>query len=74
MKTLNQFKAHVRGIVRTLAPIIVTKPVYPPIPTDSCDWVAYYDGNCDAQNYGWGPTEEAAIEDLKASYEQEGRE
>lgn len=52
-------------------PRIVTKPVFPPIPTDACDWVAYYESASEPKNYGWGPTEEAAIEDLKANYSLE---
>lgn len=72
MKTLNQFRAHIRNLVkrRTVAArVIVAKTVFPPIPIRNCDWIAYYEDNGDElRNYGWGPTEQAAIEDLKANY------
>ena len=44
---------------------IVTRYVRPPIPTTAFDWCAYYDGTEEDGNYGWGPTEAAAIADLK---------
>ncbi len=43
---------------------IVTIHVLPPIPCRRNDWCAYPDGEEENGNYGWGPTEEAAIADL----------
>lgn len=43
---------------------IVTSHVYPPIPDRGMDWCAHYDGHEEDGNYGWGPTEEAAIADF----------
>lgn len=44
---------------------IVTWHACPPIPDRGCDWAAYYEGEEEAGNYGWGPTEEAAIQNFK---------
>jgi hypothetical protein len=41
---------------------IVTENIFPPIPSRAFDWCAYYDGIEDAA--GYGPTEQAAIDDL----------
>jgi hypothetical protein len=43
---------------------IVTSFVYPPIPTRNSDWCAYIDGTEESGRYGWGATEQEAIEDL----------
>lgn len=43
---------------------IVTSYVFPPIPDRRHDWCAYYDGQEEAGNYGWGRTEAEAIEDF----------
>ena len=43
---------------------IVTYHAYPPIPVRTFDWLAYYDGDEEAGQYGHGPTEEAAIADF----------
>jgi hypothetical protein len=43
---------------------IVTRFEHPPIPTRSFDWCAYYEGEEEAGDYGWGPTEADAIEDF----------
>jgi hypothetical protein len=45
-------------------PKIITNNVFPPIPDRQFDWVAYRDGTEERGNYGYGPTEEAAIADL----------
>lgn len=37
----------------------------PPIPIRDYDWCAYYDGEEEAGNYGWGKTEMAALMDFK---------
>lgn len=47
---------------------IITWFAYPPIPDRGRDWAAYYEGNEEGGNYGWGKTEKEAIEDLKISY------
>jgi hypothetical protein len=41
---------------------IMTENIFPPIPSRAFDWCAYYDGIEDAA--GYGPTEQAAIDDL----------
>ena len=43
---------------------IVTHFIYPPIPNRNFDWCAYRDGEEEAGNYGSGPTEAAAVQDL----------
>ena len=45
---------------------IITDYVHPPIPIRYLDWCAYYEGEEENQNYGWGNTEKEAIEDLEA--------
>jgi hypothetical protein len=50
---------------------IFTHFEYPPIPDRSHDWSAVYEGYDGGDPMGWGPTEEAAIEDLKQWYEDE---
>jgi hypothetical protein len=45
---------------------IVTDHVFPPVPSRSFDWCAYYEGEEEKQNYGWGRTEEEAVADLLA--------
>lgn len=49
---------------------IITSNVYPPIPIRAMDWCAYYDGEEELQQYGWGKTETEAIADL-ANWERE---
>lgn len=43
---------------------IVTTHVYPPIPCRKFDWCAYPDGEEENGDYGWGATEDEAIDDL----------
>lgn len=50
---------------------IVTEHVYPPIPDRRFDWLAYRDGaeppdsdGVGGSPFGYGPTEQAAIDDL----------
>jgi hypothetical protein len=44
---------------------IVTSNICPPIPIRDYDWTAHYEGEEEAGNYGYGPTEAAAIKDFK---------
>ena len=46
-------------------PKIITSFLYPPIPIRNHDWVAYLEGEEESGPYGYGKTEEEAIEDLK---------
>ena len=47
---------------------IITSYVYPPIPVRDCDWCAWFDDEGEeAANYGWGRTEDEAINDLLAN-------
>ena len=48
---------------------IVTEYVYPPIPMRDFDWRAYDQDNPEYSIYGWGKTEEEAINDLLESVE-----
>jgi hypothetical protein len=45
---------------------IKTEYVYPPIPLRTYDWCAYDDDTYDGagSTIGWGPTKDAAIDDL----------
>jgi hypothetical protein len=43
---------------------IITRHIYPPIPDRSNDWCAYFDGQEETGNYGYGPTEQDAVLDL----------
>ncbi len=47
---------------------IVTTHVFPPIPDRNCDWCAFYEGQEEAGNYGWGATQERAIADFIDNY------
>lgn len=53
---------------------IKTSFIYPPIPFRGNDWGAWYDGEEERCEYGYGPTEAEAIEDLKASYPEDGEQ
>lgn len=44
---------------------IITSYVNPPIPTRSCDWIAYHEGTGPESPHGYGETELEAIENLK---------
>ena len=46
---------------------IITTHVLPPIPTDKMDWCAHYDGEEEMGGYGWGRTEDEAMEDFIAN-------
>lgn len=50
---------------------VVTSHVFPPIPHRGFDWCAYYDGEEERGNYGWGPTEAEAIQDFRENYADE---
>jgi hypothetical protein len=52
---------------------IRTEHVYPPIPTRWHDWCAFYDGEEELGQYGWGATEQEAINDLRDMYPREER-
>ena len=48
-------------------PIIITSYQCPPIPTRNFDWCAYRDGDEESPaRYGWGATEQDAIDELLA--------
>lgn len=44
---------------------IIVSYVYPPIPIREFDFLAYFDGEEESKNYGYGKTEQEAINDLK---------
>lgn len=48
---------------------IVTSFVYPPIPRRDHDWCAHYEGEEEKGGYGWGRTEQEAIDDLIDNYD-----
>lgn len=43
---------------------IVTSHMFPPVPFRTHDWAAFYDGEEEAGNYGYGATEAEAIRDF----------
>lgn len=52
---------------------IITTHVCPPIPIREYDWCAYRDGDDERPElYGWGSTEQAALENLRRTLEAEG--
>lgn len=48
---------------------IVISHVRPPIPTKDFDYCAYYEGEAELQQYGWGSTPEEAQADLLELFE-----
>ena len=47
---------------------IITDHVYPASPFRCFDWCAFYDDEgAENQNYGWGRTEQEAINDLRGA-------
>jgi hypothetical protein len=50
---------------------IVTSYVFPPIPDRRFDWCAYREGREEAGGYGYGRTEQEAIDDLLMNEENE---
>lgn len=48
---------------------LVTSCQYPPIPDRRFDWCAYFDGEEENGNYGWGSTEADAVADFLESRE-----
>lgn len=43
---------------------IVTQCICPPIPIRQFDWCAYHEGEEESGHYGYGRTEQEAIDDL----------
>lgn len=43
---------------------IVLSPVFPPIPMRRFDWCAYIDGEEERGKYGYGETQQAALDEL----------
>jgi len=43
---------------------VITDHIYPPIPVRHMDWCAWFEGEEEAGEYGYGPTEADAIADL----------
>lgn len=54
--------------MREVAPTIKTSFVFPPIPRRDFDWMAYYDGQEELGEYGYGATEQEAIAELTTNY------
>ena len=48
--------------------VIHTWHCYPPIPDRGSDWAAYYEDEQEYGNYGWGRTEEDAVQNLVDNY------
>jgi hypothetical protein len=48
--------------------------VYPPIPDRRWDWCAYYDGDEESGNIGYGTTEAEAVADFIENYAEEYEE
>lgn len=51
-------------------PGIHTKFIFPPIPQREFDWMAYFDGQEELGEYGYGKTESEAVADLKENYSE----
>lgn len=51
--------------------IIVASFFCPPAPTRNHDWCAYRESKVESGQYGWGATEEDAVEDLLRSEREE---
>jgi hypothetical protein len=49
---------------------IVTSYWCKPTPTRSLDWCAYYDGDEEAGQYGFGSTEEEAVADFIENWQE----
>ena len=45
---------------------VKTRFVYPPVPSRAFDWSAKYEDDDERGPVGWGATEQAAIDDLRA--------
>ena len=50
---------------------IVTHHIFPPIPIRRFDWVAYFEGQEERCEYGYGSTEQEAVAELLAEYGDE---
>ncbi len=53
---------------------LVTSCVYPPIPDRRFDWIAYAEGQEESGDYGYGATEQEAIDDWVEGYAEEYEE
>ncbi len=51
-----------------MTPKIVTVHNYPPIPIRNMDWTAFYEGCEEKCEYGYGATEQEAIDALFEDY------
>jgi len=54
-----------------MTPKIIVHYEHPPIPWRNFDWVAFRDGREEEGNYGYGATEQEAIQDLLDNEEDE---
>ncbi len=52
---------------------VITSHIFPPIPDRRYDWCAYHDGEEETGHYGYGRTEQEALDDL-ARLDQERAE
>lgn len=52
---------------------IKTTHQFPPIPIRAMDWCAYYDGEEESCQYGYGHTEREAVADLIENYPPDER-
>jgi len=50
---------------------LITVCNFPPIPDRRWDWVAYIEGDEESGNYGYGSTEQEAINDWVENYAEE---
>lgn len=49
---------------------IVAYNIAPPIPYRDCDWCAYFDGEEELGNYGYGRTEAEAVADFISNLDE----
>ena len=50
---------------------IITSHQFPPIPDRRFDWMAYYEGQEETGAYGHGATEQEAVDDFIANYQDD---
>lgn len=49
---------------------IIAHNIFPPIPVRDFDWCAFYEGDEERQEYGYGATEQEAIADLRKNFDE----
>lgn len=58
----------------TMNRTIITNCIFPPIPDRRFDWCAFYEGEEERGQYGYGATDAEAVTDLTNNYPDEDDE